>query len=57
MEKTLEFKLVRPALKSGGDRYEHGKKGDDHWITLYIPQYISRAEGMPYSSLAVTIKA
>jgi len=35
--------LKRPARKSGGDRYE-SPNGE---FVIYIPQYISRPEGVP----------
>jgi len=52
----LTFKLVRPAKKSGGDRYEHGKEGEPDWMVIYVPQSISRKEGNPKGSLEVTIE-
>ena len=55
MEKKLMFKLVRPAGAKGGDRYEHGVKGDKDWIVIYVPQFISRDLGTPRVLLIITI--
>jgi len=55
-KKELFFKLEKPARKSGGDRYEHGEKDDKDFITLYLPQSISREEGEPTKKLKVTIE-
>jgi len=53
----LKFQLTRPAKTSGGDRYEHGKKGDDDFMTVYIPQSISRQGNNAIETFDVTIKA
>lgn len=42
MYEKLTFKLTRIAEFKGGDRYEHGTKGQSDYIVFYIPQYISR---------------
>ena len=55
METKLKFKLTRPARRSGGDRYEYGKKGDSDSMVLYFPQTISREGGEPRKELTVTI--
>jgi hypothetical protein len=55
-EHTMKFDLVRPAKSSGGDRYECGRKGDPEWMTIYVPQLISRPSGTPVKELEVTIK-
>ena len=54
-ETKLNFKLVRPAKSSGGDRYEHLTKGNDKWMVVYIPQSISRKGGSPVKELNITI--
>lgn len=54
---TLKFKLTRPAKSNGGDRYEHGKKGDDDFMTVYFPQSISRDNNSTIDAFDVTIKA
>ena len=56
-ETKLNFKLVRPAKSSGGDRYEYLTKGNDKWMVVYIPQSISRGErgGSPVKELNITI--
>ena len=51
----LKFVLTRPARKSGGDRYECGKKGDQDFMVIYIPQYISRKGGEIKKELEVVI--
>ena len=51
----IKLKLVRPALKQGGDRYERGKKGDAEWMVIYFPQFISRASGSIKKELMITI--
>ena len=57
METKLKFKLTRPAKKDGGDRYEHGMKGEKEFMALYFPQSISRKHigGEIRESLTVTI--
>jgi hypothetical protein len=56
-EHIMKFDLVRPARSSGGDRYECGRKGDPEWMTIYVPQHISRPNGgQPVGMLEVTIK-
>lgn len=53
----MEFILVRPAKKNGGDRYEHGKDGNEDFMVIYIPQFISRKEGgQPKQSIKVTFE-
>ena len=47
---TVEFKLVKPAKKSGGDRYSCGD-----W-DIYVPQSISRIGGVPRESLTLEVK-
>ena len=54
MEK-LKFTLTRPAKKLGGDRYEHGKKGDLDFIVIYFPQFISRKGGEIRKELSLII--
>ena len=51
----IEFKLERPARKSGGDRYEANVPGEEKPMVLYIPQVISRPEGTPVLKLDVQI--
>jgi len=53
----LKFQLTRPAKSGGGDRYEHGKKGDKDFMTVYIPQTISRKGENAIAAFDVTIKA
>jgi len=55
MEAKLKFKLTRPAKKSGGDRYEYGVKGDKDFMTVYLPQWISRPEEIPLKSINLII--
>ena len=56
MEKAeFKFKLVRPANKQGGDRYESGKKGNLEWMVFYIPQFVSRKGGEIKKELVITI--
>ena len=43
--------LERPARKAGGDRY---KASDD--FQIYIPQDISRPNGMPLQTIKVTFE-
>ena len=52
----LEFKLTRPAKSNGGDRYEHGKKGDDQYMVIYLPQSISREGGKIRDEVNITIE-
>ena len=42
--------LKRIAKKSGGDRYEAGE------FVIYIPQYISRPEGVPLDRIKITFE-
>ena len=54
--KELLFKLTRPAMSKGGDRYEHGKKGDEDFMTIYLPQQFSRKNGEIKKEVKVTIE-
>ena len=54
--KELQFRLTQKAKSSGGDRYECGQKGDAFWMVIYIPQAISRKEGMVRETLKVSIE-
>jgi len=53
---TMLFLLTRPAKKGGGDRYEHGKEDNQDHMVIYIPQFISRKEGIPKQSFKVTFE-
>jgi len=55
MSKTLSFKLTKPARSVGGDRYEHGSKGDADFMVIYIPQSISRKGGIA-KEITITIE-
>ena len=56
MEKAeFKFKLVRPANKQGGDRYESGVKGNTEWMVFYIPQFVSRKGGEIRKELVITM--
>lgn len=52
----LQFKLVRPAKSSGGDRYEYLSKGQEGWMVVYVPQNISRKDGEIKQELTITIE-
>ena len=56
METKLQFKLERPAKSSGGDRYAHGKKGDGMFMTVYIPQSISRDGEKTINEFEMTLR-
>lgn len=56
MKKTFLFALTKPARSSGGDRYEHGKKGDKEWMAFYLPQSMTREDGVPAAELEITIE-
>ena len=52
-EVTITVKLIKPAKKSGGDKYE-----SDQGFVIYIPQYISRPDRLnPSKSFTVTFKS
>ena len=55
MKHTLKFKLIREAKRGGGDRYEHGIKGNPDWTVFYVPQMFSRIAGMARPTLHITI--
>jgi len=55
MKKVLEFKLTRPAKKSGGDRYESGTENTPDHMVIYVPQKHSRIMNEPCPKLRVTI--
>ncbi len=52
----LKFVLTRPAKSGGGDRYEHGVKDDQDFMTIYIPQTLSRKEGEIKKDFIVTFE-
>ena len=52
----MNFKLTRSAKSQGGDRYEHGKKGDNDYMVIYIPQAISRKGGKIKDEVKITIE-
>jgi hypothetical protein len=54
MATELKFKLTRPARKQGGDRYE-AEVGEVHPMVIYVPQKISRKEGVPAAELLIRI--
>jgi len=55
MPRTILLKLVRPARKAGGDRYEATIEGGEQ-LVIYFPQCISRVEGIPLEKLKVTVE-
>ena len=54
MSTELKFNLTRAAKSNSGDRYE-AEVGEPKPMVIYIPQKISRREGIPASGLVVTI--
>ena len=52
----LKFVLTRPAKSGGGDRYEHGVKDDQDFMTIYIQQTLSRKEGEIKKDFIVTFE-
>ena len=54
MSIELKFKLTRPARKQGGDRYE-AEVGEVHPMIIYVPQKISRKEGVSAAELLIRI--
>ena len=55
METKLTFLLTRPAKSKGGDRYEHGTKGNEDFIAIYLPQSITRKGGDIKKRFTITI--
>ena len=51
---TINFKLEREAKKQGGDRYTGNVDGEERPMVVYIPQTISRPDGDPIKTLAIT---
>ncbi len=51
----LLFKLVRPARKKGGDRYEADLKGESKPFVVYFPQTICRVNDVPVYEIAMTL--
>ena len=49
MKRSITVTIQRPAKKKGGDRYHD----EDTEFTIYIPQYISRPEGVPLRKIKV----
>ena len=45
MKHALDFKLVKPARSSGGDKYEVSIPGVPQSFSIYVPQKISRPNG------------
>jgi hypothetical protein len=56
MKKVMKFVLTRPARSSGGDRYEHGVQGDEDFMTIYLPQSLSRTGVEIKKDLTVTFE-
>ena len=50
----LTFELTRPARKAGGDRYEVQVASEKLAIVIYVPQYISRKDGVPAYEMEVS---
>ncbi len=48
----LEFKLDKPAKRSGGDKYMCTEQDD---FVIYIPQCYSRVDGEPVKKIKITI--
>ncbi len=55
-QKTYEFKLVRTARGSGGDRYETQLENKPKPWTVYFPQEITRAFGDPKRKIKLTLE-
>ena len=56
LHEAMTFVLTRPAKSRGGDRYEHGGKGDRDFMTIYIPQSMSRRDGEIKKEITVTFE-
>jgi len=55
-QRIIKTRLVSPAKSQGGDKYDAGLVGpDDEKFTPYIPQSVSRNDGIPRSVLYLLI--
>jgi len=53
----IKMKLVKPARKSGGDKYEGAIPTTGDTLTIYFPQSISRPKGSePIKELEITVE-
>jgi hypothetical protein len=50
--KSITLSLERPAKKLGGDRYNN----ETYNMTVYIPQVISRPNGIPAQKIKMTLE-
>ena len=53
---ALNFKLTKPARKSGGDKYEAKPNITEKPVVFYLPQFISRPTGAPENELEIIVK-
>ena len=53
---TIHLDLVREAQKKGGDRYEGLIPHVEEPFVVYLPQSISRPEGIALESMNVTFE-
>ena len=52
----IKLKLLKPARKSGGDRYEGKTSTTGEILSIYFPQSISRLnKGVPAPEIDITI--
>lgn len=52
----IKLKLLKPARKSGGDRYEGKTPTTGEILSIYFPQSISRATtGVPAPEIEITL--
>ena len=51
----VTLKLIKPAKRKGGDRYEVDISGEISPLSIYFPQTISRVDGEPKKEITITI--
>lgn len=56
MATTIKLKLEKPAKKSGGDRYVEAETNSPTPFTIYVPQHISRPDGVAKQELTIEFK-
>ncbi len=52
---TIKLKLVRQAKSKGGDRYEATVVEGENPLAIYLPQIITRPNGVPLNEIEMVL--
>ena len=54
---TVKLKLVRQAKSKGGDRYEAVLVKGENPLAVYLPQIITRSNGVPLDEIEMVLNS